>query len=312
MTLHKTLGYLHDFGRPILILTMLIMFQRLGLLDSLLEKNQFLRIDSFNDILIATIFIVMGRWAVGGFVSKIWNHITPITDKATYIESELCYSISVALGGALFCILWVNNSLMSFPAIIGILILASWPVILFGWSIQIWREKLSPYIQTVQAEDNSEINDRHFWKRSFAYLIAALVFNLAIILCIQAILLVKTGTVHSWWSIASSCSILTFLTLVIFGRSVVALGHWGLTRMNIRISNEKRHYSLAYMFGYMIVLTVFTGLALFSMYSTNPESVLSWWAYGVAYLIIAFCAMLAGFSFGYFHTPPRQNTEIFN
>ena len=155
-------------------------------------------------------------------------------------------------------------------------------------------------MKTAKRHHNNSM--RHGW----AYIIAAIVFNIATVLSMQAILLLKTGELGDWWTLTSSCSLITFFTLVVFGKFIVGIGHWMLKCINLKTVSERRRHSYAYLLGYMIFLTVILGITLLAMYGSNPDSLLALWSYGLAYIIIAFCAAIAGASFGYFYTPPRQ------
>jgi len=307
MNLHKFLGHINGIIRPVTITIVLLTLQKLGLLDLFLEQNPKLRVDSLAKIFTALLLIVTGYWAVDTSVSHIWNRLTPVQNKATYIEDELCYSLAVSLGTAVFCMIWLIQPLSVATKIFGLVSLASWPGILIGWLIQRWREKLSPHINNVKPEDIPSLQEEHFWKRRFAYIIAAIVFNIASILSIQAILLFRSGQFGDWWSIISSCSSITFITLVLFGKFIVELGHKVLRLLSFKIGNERRRHSLAYASGYMTFLAVIVGITLTAMYFGNQaESMLSWWAYALSFIIISGCALLAGVSFGYLYTPPRQ------
>ncbi len=303
MNLFKAVSSIRTYGRPLLNLIFLYLLQEAGLLNTFLEQAPILEINSLGQFFIAYILMLFGGWSVEIAIQKIWNKLSSISE-VTLIETELSYAISTAIGTAVFSMISLMVPFFIAIQIVGLILFISWPSIFMGWILFKWIYKHNPDIrEEIENSPPAQTNDE-FWRKVAAYIVAAIVFNTATILSIQAILYLRSGKVVDWWILSSSCTTMTFITLVAFGSFIVKLGHKLLTVLNVKGMNERKRHSFAYIIGYMIILTVVASLTLLAQYLTNPDQIMAWWAYSLAYLIIAMCAVIAGISFGRFYTPP--------
>lgn len=304
--LHKTLGHLHWFIRPILVLLSLLGLQHYGLMDVFLEKNPIFRLDTPKLIFIGFIFIIFSGLIVSSVISKTWNTFTPIKDKATYIEDELCYAISISLGTAIMYIAWLRGTSVGAVDVIKWAALASLPSIAIGWLIRNWQETLHPQIDNVNPDNITVMNKTGFAARCFAYVAGALVFGAAVILSLQAVFYIGNGQNIDWRLLAPFCFGASFLSLVLCGTIVVNLGHKILGVIGIEFEHEKVNQSIAYALGCLTSMTVVVAITLGVVYFQKPDSLLSWSSYAVAYLIITLCLLLASASFGCLYPASRQ------
>ena len=303
MNLFKAVSSMRTYGRPLLNLILLYLLQEAGLLNTFLEQASILEINSLGQFFIAYLLMLFGGWSVEIAIQKIWNKLSSISE-VTLVETELSYAISTAIGTAIFSMIWLMVPFFIAIQIVGLILFISWPSILMGWILFKWLYKNNPEIREgIENSPPAKTNDR-FWQKGAAYIIAAIVFNTATILSIQAILYLRSGKIADWWVLSSSCTTMTFILLVAFGSFIVKLGHKLLTLLNVKVMNERKRHGFAYIIGYMTILTVVVSLTLLAQYLTNPDQIMAWWAYSLAYLIIAICAVIAGISFGRFYTPP--------
>lgn len=325
MGLQKQLGIAYVFGRYALLLGSLLLLQKSGWLDHFLAQHPSLRVETLKDFCAAIFLIGAGRLAVLQGLSNLCNHLTPIQYEATFIETEIVDALAFCFGSMVFVLIFTSIGFVGSLQAGCVVALASLPSLLFGWGIRKLTHHLYPATSSsdvqsslgdapenepdlVQASDQ-ELEQSHqrksktFWRPYLAYVFAAAVFNLTFTAILASIVYLKTGGFAGVKEITISCTIMTFVILVVFGNLIVGLGHKALNLLRLKTMSERLRHSLAYLTGYMIFLTFFAGLCILGTYATDPSRLLSVWAYGMAYVTIAVCAILAGLTFARFYTP---------
>jgi len=296
--LNIILGHLHKIIKPLFVISSLLGLQHFGFMDDFLDKNTIFRLDTPKLIFIGLAVIMAGGWMVEYFVHKMWAVITPIQDRVTYIEGEIVYALSITFGATFMYVMWFGGPLAASVEVIKWTALATLPSLAIGWMIKNWQEALSPYIGTAEAEEITPKQKQGFWQGLVAYLVAATIFSACIIISLQAIFYIRAGQIIDWMILIPSCLGLTFICLVLFGHSVVSLGHRVLTAIDIEFEYEKVNQFFAYTLGCLTCSTVIIVSSLGVKYFNNPESLSAWWTYAVAYVIIVICLVLAGIGFG--------------
>jgi len=138
-------------------------------------------------------------------------------------------------------------------------------------------------------------------KKYISYMAGAIVFSLGIIVTVQGFLYLTTGAMINWLLVAPACLGFSFFTLVIFGNSVVGLGHNILSILDTEFEHEKVNEGIAYLLGSWAILTVILIFNIGKTYLTNPEKLLSWTIYGGAYVMMLLCFILASISYAAFY-----------
>lgn len=307
--MQKLMTFSYVYGRYVVLFGALFLLQHSGLLDVFLGQNPRLRVDSVSSFGSAVLLIAVGRFAVVNGVSRIWNHLTPVRDRTTLLEGELVDALAFILGAGFFSIIFLGLGFSVSVQVGGLVALASLPMVVFGWSLQrIWQHfhpvdeaDKAAVLEHVEAEIAK--NAPNFWRPYIAYVVAAIVFNFCTVGVIAAIIFARTGELSGLNAIATSCSFLTFMTLVVFGKFIVGLGHRILTLLKTPVLKERSRHALAYASGYIAFLTFFVVICLMGQLAQNPDSLMAWWAYGGAYLIIALSALIAGNCFGRIYAP---------
>ena len=301
--------FLYVYGRYAVLFGALFLLQHSGLLDVFLAQNPRLRVDSLSNFGSAVLLIAVGRFAVVNGVSRIWNHLTPVRDRTTLLEGELIDALAFIFGAGLFSIIFMGLALSVSVQVSGLVALASLPTIMFGWSHQRAWQHFYPVDEAEKAaafekiEAEIERNSPNFWRPYIAYIVAAFVFNICTTGIITAIVFARTGELSGLNAIAASCSFLTFMTLVVFGKFIVGLGHRILTLLKIPVLKERSRHTLAYASGYIVFLTFFVVICFMGQSAQNPDNLMAWWAYGGAYIIVALSALIAGNCFGRIYAP---------
>lgn len=307
--IQKTFVFITAISRFAVVFSGLLWMQHSGVIDGFLERSPGLRVDTAQDFYSAVFLICLGRLAVTQGISKLWNHITPIRDRTTFIEGEIVDAASFSAGAAVFILVFLGQGVLvslQAGALVGI---AALPALALGWAIQHVRARIWPVGEAVKVANYEHVeaeivrNAQGFWRSHFAYFIAAVVFNVCVVGIIAAIVFLKTGGGAGVSAIAFSCTVATFVTLVIFGKIIVGLGHKCLSILRVPVLSERLRHTLAYALGYLVILSVFVALCLWGQHATNPAALFPWWAYAVAYGVIAISAVLAGLCFARFYTP---------
>lgn len=306
----QILLWLRALGIPALLTAAFYLSQKIAFVQTFLFQEPVLWIDSFNRALSCCMLIIFGNMACEKPVSDVWNRLTPLQDKPTYIENDLVYFLSAALGFSIFCVVFLGVSFVHSPYLFGGVLLASVACLPIRYSLTRWIENVAlpiPQEELPEDETSNEVappphKEANFWRRRFSFLIAAVAFQILVALAIWAIMAVKSGLV-SFQSIIGEdgfweCTIVTMILMSIFGSAVTKIGQSTLSRMNVAFESLRKQNALAYFLGFSIVTFVVVSITIGCMWGAGAK-IGTLGAYSLAYIIISACFALAAIVFSW-------------
>jgi len=269
LNIDKIINYVFWIRTSLLTIILFCLFQT-DFFNQLAPNSPIHTTSKFS-ILGSAFFII---WLAAKFASKVvgnlWDRITPIKDKATIIESEITYFLSVLLGLNLMAPIFFQTGLKDTPIIFTVLFLAALPVSICSYIF------LRSHSETIFAADKeiAAINDEdHEYLDPHKFDASCL-------------------NIIAYFSASASALLVTIFTF--FGYFMLPASMW--IKSLLKLQNQPTRLNLAVTWALCIM--GITTVSLISCSNFNPqlswEALLSQWNMVAAYLIFAFCAFISG------------------
>lgn len=300
MNIDKIINYVFWIRTSLLTIILFCLFQT-DFFNQLAPNSPIHTTSKFS-ILGSAFFII---WLAAKFASKVvgnlWDRITPIKDKATIIESEITYFLSVLLGLNLMAPIFFQTGLKDTPIIFTVLFLAALPVSICSYIF------LRSHSETIFAADKeiAAINDEdheyldpHKFDASclniIAYFSASVIFAVSLLSTLVLIMLLGSSFHSTFFMYVLPSSALLVTIFTFFGYFMLPASMW--IKSLLKLQNQPTRLNLAVTWALCIM--GITTVSLISCSNFNPqlswEALLSQWNMVAAYLIFAFCAFISG------------------
>jgi len=300
----KPLSYIQYFGRSITFIAAIIAGQQLGLAHKLLALEPQLMIKDSRSIAYLIIAVIVGTGLFYISIGDIWNKITPVQDRSTFIETEIIYLLNLAFGVTFISLIAFSVDFTHLPALFGWCFLSSLPSMGVGYlTARIYRRTIllaNPDLMPDNLIPAAPLSkDPYFWINRFAFLFGAIAFHLFMAISILATIWVKTGILSGSLHVILTCGTGSLILFSLFGSLMLTIGQWSLARLGIQSQSARINDGLGLFTGIMIFTSFCAALALLPILFNDPSAVLDVGDHGVAYIIIGFCAAGAGTVFGF-------------
>lgn len=325
MKITSVILFLKIWGLPVLMTAVLCIGQSIGFGSDLWLQETSLRLDTLRAASICWTFIVFGVAACSKSVSGIWNRLTPINDRATFIEISLVWALSATIGLSIFALVFLGVSPLNLPMLFLYCALAAVFCIPFDYALTRWlafaaqrdaqSAKTAPgqssasetslsEVESIKRDINPARNEKNFWRRRLSFLLAAIAFNAATLIAICAILLVKQGSLPNMSFLTASggfeCKVVTLVTMTLFGRPVFQIGKSVLKRLGVSAVSSRLHNATAYFLGFSIVTAIVVSLTQGAIWFSGSD-LMPLWSLATAYLIVSMCFVLSAIVFAWSH-----------
>lgn len=239
--------------------------------------------------------------------SDLWNKITPLKDKPTFIETEIVYLLSVIPAISLILLALLKAPLTSVLSLSGLVLAAALPAVAICYLtcrlfLKSAAETAELSAQMAEAALETQLNEAaehgvlEAPENKFIYFFfSALIFAVSISLMVTVAVLMRGGGFQpKIFTSVMGLSAVTIMLLTVFGQSTLNFGASIQKLMGISPFKSRRSIATAWTLGIMISATAF--ILIFSGHRL-PMTLGGWleaWSLVAAYGIITLGCLLSG------------------
>jgi len=291
-----------------------IMFQ-LGLFNHIPQNSPVYYASPFSAFLGAFLLTWTAPLATDMICSQIWNKITPIKSKPTFIENEIVYILSVLTGIPIYAALFLNLGIEDILRLLPSLSLAALPGSAIAYTLQImYKDAIkTAHAQSLAEVDNHEAIDDIFHPETLgimAYITASIAFNLIVLTLALLLIYLKIGFQPKGFQpkiFMSSLLLIgpTALIMSLFGQFLLQFGLAIKTTLGFTKMSIQKSITMGWFFSLILIVTTTAFIRLTNMHKfpTSLAALFEAWPYLLTYVIFLLGAYASGFILSRFHTP---------
>lgn len=274
---------------------------------SLFSLSEDLLLNTNNKFLSCFMILFVSGPCINPLISKIWNLVTPIKDRATDWEAELCSLLAISIGSTGIIVFTLEPDFVpSLSVFLGIFLAEICTVFLLLIYLRMvyGPDALLPDTEVVNSVDPAKINGdvKRYWASMIAMVLSLLALELIVLGSIYLILLyylVDFNAVEFALNYILYCALLPIVLTLIFVDKVLWFGDWLWKSLPFSSNRLLLDRFGAFLLGNIVPRTLLLALILWSTTFSAADLGIDPTSLSIAYAIVFTATLLSGILFAH-------------